>query len=148
MEKLLKINNLKTTIEDKEILKGLDLEIGKGEIHVIMGPNGAGKSTLANILMGHPKYTISEGSIEFNGENINELKADERAKRGIFLSFQYPEEISGVTVENFLRTAKIAVTGEPIRILAFRKELKQMMEILEMKEEYATRYLNQGFSGG
>ena len=148
MERLLKIKNLKTTIEDKEILKGLDLEIGKGEIHVIMGPNGAGKSTLANILMGHPKYTISEGSIEFNGENINELKADERAKRGIFLSFQYPEEISGVTVENFLRTAKIAVTGEPIRILAFRKELKEMMEILEMKEEYATRYLNQGFSGG
>ena len=95
MEKLLKIKNLKTTVDDKEILKGLDLEIGMGEIHVIMGPNGAGKSTLANILMGHPKYTISEGTMEFNGENINLLKADERAKRGIFLSFQYPEEISG-----------------------------------------------------
>lgn len=148
MEKLLKINNLKTTIDDKEILKGLNLEIGEGEIHAIMGPNGAGKSTLANILMGHPKYTISEGIMEFNGENINSLKADERAKRGIFLSFQYPEEIPGVTVENFLRTAKVAITGEPIRILAFRKELKEMMQILEMKEEYATRYLNQGFSGG
>jgi len=148
MEKLLEIKNLKTTIENKEILKGLNLEIKKGEIHVIMGPNGAGKSTLANTLMGHPKYTISEGIMEFDGENINLLKADERAKRGIFLSFQYPEEIPGVTVENFLRTAKVAITGKPIKILAFRKDLKEMMQLLEMKEEYATRYLNQGFSGG
>jgi len=146
--KLLKIENLKTKIEDKEILKGLNLEIGKGEVHAIMGPNGAGKSTLANTLMGHPKYEIVEGEISFEGEIINELKANERAKRGLFLSFQYPEEIPGVTVENFLRTAKIAVTGKPLKVMAFKKSLKEKMELLEMKEEYAQRYLNLGFSGG
>jgi Fe-S cluster assembly ATP-binding protein len=146
--KLLKIENLKTQIEEKQILKGLNLEIGKGEVHVIMGPNGAGKSTLANTLMGHPKYSITEGEIIFEGEVINNLKADERAKKGIFLSFQYPEEIPGVTVENFLRTAKTAVTGKPLKVMAFKKQLKEKMELLEMKEEYAARYLNQGFSGG
>lgn len=146
--KMLKIENLKTQIEGKAILNGLNLEIGKGEVHVIMGPNGAGKSTLANTLMGHPKYEITDGVMTFEGEVINELKADERAKKGIFLSFQYPEEIPGVTVENFLRTAKIAVTGKPLKILAFKKTLKEKMELLEMKEEYAQRYLNQGFSGG
>lgn len=147
-EKLLKVENLKTKIEEKEILKGLNLEIGKGEVHAIMGPNGAGKSTLANTLMGHPKYEIIDGKIIFENEEINELKADERAKKGLFLSFQYPEEIPGVTVENFLRTAKIAVTGKPLKVLAFKKDLKEKMELLEMKEEYAGRYLNQGFSGG
>jgi Fe-S cluster assembly ATP-binding protein len=147
-EKLLKIENLKTEIEGKEILKGLNLEIGKGKVHVIMGPNGAGKSTLANTLMGHPKYKITDGKIIFEDEEINELKADERAKKGIFLSFQYPEEITGVTVENFLRTAKMAVTGKPLKILSFKKALKEKMELLEMKEEYAGRYLNLGFSGG
>ncbi|MBL4936365.1 Fe-S cluster assembly ATPase SufC [Clostridium sp. YIM B02515] len=146
--KLLKIENLKTKIEDKEILKGLNLEIGKGEVHAIMGPNGAGKSTLANTLMGHPKYEIVDGEISFEGEIINELKANERAKKGLFLSFQYPEEIPGVTVENFLRTAKIAVTGKPLKVMAFKKALKEKMELLEMKEEYAQRYLNLGFSGG
>lgn len=146
--KLLKITNLKTQIEGKDILKGLNLEIGKGEIHAIMGPNGAGKSTLANTLMGHPKYEITDGEINFEGEVINDLKANERAKKGLFLSFQYPEEISGVTVENFLRTAKMAVTGRPLKILAFKKALKEKMELLEMKEEYAQRYLNLGFSGG
>lgn len=148
MEKLLKIENLKTNIEDKEILKGLNLEINKGEIHVIMGPNGAGKSTLANIIMGHPKYNISGGTIKVDDEVINELRADERAKKGIFLSFQYPEEIPGVTVENFLRTAKAAVTGVPLKILTFKKDLKEKMKLLEMNETYAQRYLNQGFSGG
>ena len=146
--KLLKIENLKTQIEGKEILKGLNLEIGKGEIHAIMGPNGAGKSTLANTLMGHPKYEVVGGEMVFEGEVINELKANERAKKGLFLSFQYPEEIPGVTVENFLRTAKIAVTGKPLKVMAFKKALKEKMELLEMKEEYAQRYLNQGFSGG
>ncbi|ERI94300.1 FeS assembly ATPase SufC [Clostridiales bacterium oral taxon 876 str. F0540] len=146
--KLLKIENLRTKIEDKEILKGLNLEIGKGEIHAIMGPNGAGKSTLANTLMGHPKYEITDGVISFEDEIINELKANERAKKGLFLSFQYPEEIPGVTVENFLRTAKIAVTGKPLKVMAFKKALKEKMELLEMKEEYAQRYLNLGFSGG
>lgn len=147
-DKLLKIDNLITEIEGKKILKGLNLEIGKGEVHAIMGPNGAGKSTLANTLMGHPKYQIVDGRIVLEGDVINELKADERAKKGIFLSFQYPEEIPGVTVENFLRTAKGAVTGQPVRIMAFKKLLKEKMELLEMKEEYASRYLNQGFSGG
>jgi Fe-S cluster assembly ATP-binding protein len=146
--KLLKIENLKTQIEGKEILKGLNLEIGKGQVHAIMGPNGAGKSTLANTLMGHPKYEVIDGEMLFEGEIINELKANERAKKGLFLSFQYPEEIPGVTVENFLRTAKIAVTGKPLKVMAFKKALKEKMELLEMKEEYAQRYLNQGFSGG
>lgn len=146
--KLLKIANLKTKVEDKEILKGLNLDIGKGEVHVIMGPNGAGKSTLANTLMGNPGYKISEGEIIFEGEVINDLRTDERARKGIFLSFQYPEEISGVTVENFLRTAKMAVTGKPLKIMAFIKTLKEKMELLEMDEEYAKRYLNVGFSGG
>ncbi|GLC30981.1 Fe-S cluster assembly ATPase SufC [Clostridium omnivorum] len=147
-DRLLKIENLITEIEGKKILKGLNLEIGKGEVHAIMGPNGAGKSTLANTLMGHPKYQIVDGRIVLEGDIINELKADERAKKGMFLSFQYPEEIPGVTVENFLRTAKGAVTGQPVRIMAFKKLLKEKMELLEMKEEYASRYLNQGFSGG
>lgn len=147
-DRLLKITELKAKIQDREILKGLTLEIGKGEIHVIMGPNGAGKSTLANLLMGHPKYEITNGSILFEGESINHLKADERARKGIFLSFQYPEEIPGITVENFLRTAKNAVTGKPLKLMAFKKQLKEKMELLEMKDEYASRYLNQGFSGG
>lgn len=147
-KKLLQINNLKANIEDKELLKGLSLDIGYGEIHVIMGPNGAGKSTLANTLMGHPKYEIKEGEIFFEGELINELSTDKRAKKGIFLSFQYPEEIPGITVEDFLRTAKTAVSGQQQRILAFKKLVKKQMELLDMKDEYASRYLNLGFSGG
>ena len=145
---LLNIKNLKTNIEDKEILKGLNLQINEGEIHIIMGPNGSGKSTLAYTLMGHPKYEIAEGDIIFNGELINDLRADERAKKGIFLSFQYPEEIPGVTVEEFLRTAKTSVTGKFHGVIAFKKLLTEKMELLEMGEEYASRYLNQGFSGG
>src|SRR5690554_6699768 len=145
---LLNIENLKANIEDKEILKGLNLQINEGEIHIIMGPNGSGKSTLAYTLMGHPKYEITEGDIIFNGELINDLRADERAKKGIFLSFQYPEEIPGVTVEEFLRTAKTSVTGKFHGVIPFKKLLKGKMELLEMGEEYASRYLNQGFSGG
>ncbi|WP_353095496.1 Fe-S cluster assembly ATPase SufC [Tissierella praeacuta] len=145
---LLNINNLKVNIENKEILKGLNLQIGEGEIHVIMGPNGGGKSTLAYTLMGHPKYEIIDGEIEFEGESINELKVDKRAKKGIFLSFQYPEEIPGVTVEEFLRTAKTSVSGEMQKLIPFKKLLKEKMDQLEIKEEYASRYLNLGFSGG
>lgn len=147
-EKLLQINNLKATVEDKEILKGLNLSINSGEIHVIMGPNGAGKSTLANVLMGHPKYVLTEGELIFQGENINKLRVDERAKRGIFLSFQYPEEVPGINVENFLRSAKVAVEGKPIKLMAFKRDLKEKMKELHIKEEYAQRYLNVGFSGG
>ncbi len=145
---LLKIKDLETKIEEKQILKGLDLEINKGEIHIIMGPNGAGKSTLANVLMGHPKHSIVNGEISFEGELINDLRVDERAKKGLFLSFQYPEEISGVTVENFLRTAKSSISGKNYRFMEFRKLIMEKMKMLEMKEEYLTRYLNEGFSGG
>lgn len=145
---LLKIENLVVSAEEKTILKGLDLEINKGEIHVVMGPNGAGKSTLGNVLMGHTGYKVDSGDIYFKGELINNAKADERAKKGIFLSFQYPEEIPGVTVENFLRTAKMAVTGKSIFVSEFQRELKEKMELLKMPYEYKDRYLNLGFSGG
>ncbi len=147
-EKLLEIKNLHAVVDGKEILKGLDMEILKGQVHVIMGPNGAGKSTLVNIIMGHPKYEITQGSIFFEGEDITELKTDERAKRGIFLSFQNPEEVPGISVESFLKGAKSAVTGKPLKIMAFKKELKEKMQELNMDESYASRYLNVGFSGG
>lgn len=146
--KLLKINNLKTKVGEKEILKGLNLEIGKGEVHAIMGPNGAGKSTLVNTIMGHPRYSISDGEILFEGDSINKLKVDERARRGIFMSFQYPEEIQGITVENFLRSARAAITGKNVGILAFRKALKEKLNLLKIDDAYAQRYLNVGFSGG
>jgi len=146
--KFLWINNLHVKVGKKEILKGLNLEVNKGEIHVIMGPNGAGKSTLANVIMGNPKYEIIEGEINFLGNRINELKVDERAKLGIFMSFQSPEEIPGITVENFLRSAKIAIENKPIKVMQFKKDLREKMNLLDMKEEYASRYLNEGFSGG
>ena len=147
-DNLLNINGLRTTVEGKEILKGLDLKINKGEIHVIMGPNGAGKSTLANILMAHPKYERVSGDITFEGEDITDLKTDERAKKGLFLSFQSPEEIPGITVENFIRSSKIAKDGQLIKFLKFDKDLKNNMKELKMNPEYAKRYLNVGFSGG
>lgn len=145
---LLYIDNLKNKVEDKEILKGITLNINKGEVHVIMGPNGAGKSTLANTLMGHPKYLISEGEIKFQGEDIKDLKTDERAKRGMFLSFQYPEEIPGISVKNFIKTAKSAKENTLMKFLVFDKQLKDTMDRLKIKREYADRYLNIGFSGG
>jgi len=145
---MLEIKGLTSTVEDKEILKGLNLTVNRGEVHVIMGPNGAGKSTLANILMGHPKHVQTGGEVNLDGESLNGLRADERAKKGVFLSFQYPEEIPGVTVEDFLRTAKNAVTGEKAGIFKFRKVLDKKMEELHIKNEYADRYLNVGFSGG
>lgn len=145
---MIEIKDLKVNVEDKEILKGISLTINPGEIHVVMGPNGAGKSTLMNAIMAHPKYKITEGSISFEGEDITELAADERARKGIYLSFQTPQEVSGITVENFLRAAKTAVTGENVPILKFKKELKTIMQELNMAPEYAERYLNVGFSGG
>ena len=148
MDALLKINDLHANAGKLEILKGINLQVNEGEIHVIMGPNGAGKSTLASVIMSHPKYTITSGQIIYNGENINDLKVDEKARRGIFLSFQMPEEIPGITVENFLRTAKNAITKKPVPILAFRKELYEKMDMLKMDRSYAQRYLNVGFSGG
>lgn len=155
MEKLLNIKNLQVCVADgdaegatKEILKGINLEVNPGEIHVVLGPNGSGKSTLMNAIMGHPKYQITEGTMEFLGEDLRELKTYERARKGIFLSFQTPEEIPGITVENMLRTAKQAITGENIKILRFRKELKAAMQELQMDPAYAQRYMNVGFSGG
>lgn len=148
MEELLKIENLHTSANDIQILKGLNLSVKKGEVHVIMGPNGAGKSTLANTLMNSPQYKIDEGNIFFECENINELETHERAKKGIFLSFQSPVEIPGVNVENFLRTAKMSVTGENVSLLKFRIKLFEKMNLLKMDKSYAKRFLNVGFSGG
>ena len=140
-ETLLEIHDLHAGAADREILKGIDLTIQKGEVHVILGPNGSGKSTLMNVIMGHPGYQVTEGSLTFEGKDITALKTFERARAGIFLSFQTPEEIPGITVENMLRTARQAITGKRERIFGFRKELKEMMEDSE-------RYLNVGFSGG
>ena len=145
---MLKIENLHVTAGEKEILRGVNLNVGKGEVHVILGANGSGKSTLMNVILGHPKYTVTCGEILFEGEDLTALKTFERARRGIFLSFQNPEEIPGITVENMLRTARQAITGEKIKILAFHKELLALMNELQINPEYAGRYMNVGFSGG
>ena len=146
--KLLEIKDLHVNAEDKEILKGIDLTINKGEIHVIMGPNGSGKTTTANAILNNPAYTKTSGSIEFDGENINDLKTDEIARKGIFMSFQLPEEIPGVSVTNFLKYAKNKVTGRPVKIFQFKDELKKYMEELNMNPNNMERSLNVGFSGG
>lgn len=145
---IISIKDLKSQVESKPILKGIDLEINAGEIHVIMGPNGAGKSTLANVLMGHPAHEVTEGAVNFLGNDLLEMKVDERAKAGLFLSFQYPQEVPGVTVENFLRTAKKERTSIMPSVTVFQKEIKKNMAMLSMDEKYLSRYLNQGFSGG
>jgi Fe-S cluster assembly ATP-binding protein len=148
------IKNLHVSIDGKEILKGLDLTVRQGEVHAIMGPNGTGKSTLAYTLMGHPAYTVTEGEVWFRGGNVLELEADERSRLGLFLAFQYPVAIPGVTVANFLRTAVNARrrAGNPedkgIPIPEFRKVLKEKMDLLKMDPGFAGRYLNDGFSGG
>lgn len=145
---LLEIRDLQVSVEDRVILNQIDLTIQKGEIHVLMGPNGAGKSTLASAIMGDPRYRIERGTITFDGNDITEEKTDARARAGLFLSFQTPEEIPGITLENFLRTAQGTVTGQPPKVLAFRRELRAQMEALDMDSSYAGRYLNVGFSGG
>ena len=145
---LLEITNLHAGVAGKEILKGISLTINKGEVHVILGPNGSGKSTLMNVIMGHPAYEVTGGAICFEGEDIAALQTFERARRGLFLSFQTPEEIPGITVENMLRTARQAITGKRERIFSFRRELKAMMEELKIDPSYSERYLNVGFSGG
>ena len=152
---LLKLENLHVSLEDgTEIVKGVDLEVGLNEVHAIMGPNGSGKSTLSYAIMGHPAYEITEGRILFDGEDISELGADERAQRGLFLAFQYPHAIPGVTVTNFLRTAINAVRkarkgeNDPMPIPEFRKELLAQMDRLKVSRELASRYINDGFSGG
>ncbi len=148
MSNELKIKNLHVSVDGEKILKGVDLEIEKGLVNAIMGPNGSGKSTLAYALMGHPKYEITEGEVIFKGKNVLDMEPDERAKLGLFLAFQYPHEVSGVSVSNFLRTALNAKTGKKISVLDFRDLLKEKMELLEMDDSFANRYLNEGFSGG
>ncbi len=147
---MLKIENLHVEIEDggNEILKGLDLEVGKGEIHAIMGPNGSGKSTLSNVLMGHPRYEVTGGSVEFLGEDVLELEPDERARMGMFLAFQYPSEVPGVSVANFLRTAVNSVREEELSTMEMYRLLQEKMKIMQMDPKFAERYLNEGFSGG
>ena len=153
---LLEIKNLHVATEDgTEIVRGLDLAVGSNEIHAIMGPNGSGKSTLAYALMGHPAYQITEGDIRLDGESILELAADERAQRGLFLAFQYPHAVPGVTVASFLRSSVNALRkarngGEedPVKIPEFRKQLEAAMQELKVPKELAGRYLNDGFSGG
>jgi Fe-S cluster assembly ATP-binding protein len=145
---ILEIRDLHVAVEGKPILKGVNLTIHKGEVHALMGPNGSGKSTLSNALMGHPNYTVTSGDILFKGESILELSPDERARRGLFLAFQYPVAISGVSVVNFLRTALKSIRGEEIPVREFRKLLKEKMALLGMDDSFAGRYVNDGFSGG
>ena len=147
-KKLLEVKNLHVDVEDKQILHGVNLEIGKGETHVLMGPNGTGKSTLGYALMGNPRYTVREGEIWFDGKNITDEAVNERAKAGIFLSFQNPLEVPGVTLSSFIRNALEQKTGKRIRLWDFKKELERTMEILQMDPSYAERDLNVGFSGG
>lgn len=146
------IKNLKIGIDEKEIVHGVTLTIKPGEVHAIMGPNGSGKSTIANTIMGHPRYTILEGEILIDGENIEKLKADKRAQKGVFLAFQYPKEIPGVTVSAFLRTAVSAVRkarGEALMSpIEFRKLLRVRMTELSLDAKFMNRYVNEGFSGG
>ena len=151
---MLEIRGLSAAIEDKLILQGIDLTVPQGEVHAIMGPNGSGKSTLAHVLMGHPSYEVTEGEVEFMGEQVLELEPDERSRLGLFLAFQYPSAVPGVTVANFLRMAVNAhrrtPDGEdnPIRIPEFRKLLQENMEQLKIDRTMTSRYLNDGFSGG
>jgi Fe-S cluster assembly ATP-binding protein len=148
----LEIQNLHVSVEDNEILKGVDLKVSRGEVHALMGPNGSGKSTLANAIMGHPSYEITEGKVLFEGMDLTEADPDERARAGIFMAFQYPSAIPGVSVVNFLRTAinaqRKARGEDPINLKDFRKVLERQMELLGVDREFTRRYLNEGFSGG
>ena len=148
MSNLLEIKDLHVNAGEKEILKGIDLDIKKGEIHVIMGPNGSGKTTTANAILNNPEYTKTEGTITFDGEDITKTRTDEIARKGIFMSFQLPEEIPGVSVTNFLKYAKNKITGQPVKIFQFKDELKKYMEELNMNSKNMERSLNVGFSGG
>jgi Fe-S cluster assembly ATP-binding protein len=142
------IRNLHAAVDGKEILRGVDLSLDRGKVHALMGPNGSGKSTLAYTLMGHPRYEVTEGEVRLNGENVLEWTADERARHGMFLAFQYPVGIPGVTLANFLRTSLKAVSGKDVSALEFRKRVREEMRNLRMDDSFATRYVNEGFSGG
>ena len=149
---VLEIKNLHVTVETeqgvKEILKGVDLTIRSGQIHAIMGPNGSGKSTLAYSIAGHPKYTVTEGEILLDGEDVLAMSVDERARAGLFLAMQYPVEIPGVSVSNFLRTAKTAITGEAPALRTWIKDVRESMDNLRMDASFSERNVNEGFSGG
>ncbi|MHB8990256.1 MAG: Fe-S cluster assembly ATPase SufC [Chloroflexota bacterium] len=142
------VEDLHASVEGKEILKGINLQVTKGQVHALMGPNGSGKSTLANVLMGHPKYEVTRGRILFKGQDVLQLSPDERAKLGIFLAFQYPISVSGVSVANFLRASMKAVRGDETPVREFRKQLRGQMQLLKVDDSFVTRYLNEGFSGG
>src|SRR3989344_7943251 len=148
MTDILEIKNLHVNIKNQEILKGVNLKLELGKVYALMGPNGSGKSTLANTLMGHPNYKITQGEILFNGKDMSSLTPDERAKLGLFLSFQYPSEIPGLTILNFLKEAYNSVKKEQIGILDFKKKLETKAEELEMDKKFLLRSLNEGFSGG
>jgi Fe-S cluster assembly ATP-binding protein len=148
MTKLLEIRDLRANIGEKEILTGLTLSVDKGEIHAIMGPNGSGKSTLANVLMGNPSYSVTGGDILFKGQSLLEMAPDERARLGLFLAFQYPVAIPGVTLVNFMRQAVNARRGAEVPIREFRESLFKKMDMLKVDQDFARRYVNDGFSGG
>jgi Fe-S cluster assembly ATP-binding protein len=148
MTKLLEIHNLHANIGEKEILKGLTLSVDKGEVHAIMGPNGSGKSTLANVLMGSPSYKVTGGDVLFRGQSLLDMRPDERARLGLFLAFQYPVAIPGVTLVNFMRQAVNARRGAEIPIREFRESLFKKMDLLKVDQDFARRYVNDGFSGG
>ena len=148
MANLLEIQDLNVDIEKKHVLDGISLNVNPGETHVLMGPNGAGKSTLGYTIMGNPRYTVSGGKIFFDGEDITEMGAYKRAAIGIFLSFQQPLEVPGISLESFIRNAVQQTTGERVKLFQFQKKLKETMKLLNMDESYASRDLNVGFSGG
>jgi Fe-S cluster assembly ATP-binding protein len=142
------IQDLRVSIEEKEILKGVNLVVRKGEVHALMGPNGSGKSTLANAILGHPKYTVTGGKVLMKGENLLEMETDERARKGLFLAFQYPCEVPGVRQSNFLRLACNARSGKEMEVTEFYQKLEDKMKVLDIDEKFMKRYLNEGFSGG
>lgn len=148
MSAILEIQSLHANVGDKQILRGVNLTIGAGEVHAIMGPNGSGKSTLSNVILGHPKYTITSGDILFRGESILKLATDERARLGLFLSFQYPTALPGVTIGNFLKSILKAHRGKDVPVKEFKQELKTAMDLLEVPQSFIGRYVNDGFSGG
>jgi Fe-S cluster assembly ATP-binding protein len=148
MAETFEIQDLHVGIEDKLILKGVNLVVRKGEVHALMGPNGSGKSTLANAIMGHPKYAVTSGRVLMKGENILEMDTDERARKGLFLAFQYPCEVPGVRMSNFLRLACNARAGRELDVMDFYGKLEEKMKLLDIDEKFLKRYLNEGFSGG
>ncbi len=147
-DKLLEVKDLCVSVDDKLILDGINITVNKGETHVLMGQNGTGKSTLVSTIMGDPRYTVNSGKIIFDGEDITDESADKRAKKGLFMSFQNPHEVPGITLMDFLRTSRGALNGKIPGVISFKRELDAMMEELEMDKSYAKRYLNVGFSGG